>query len=79
MLLTYAGDPGRYYPTLGITPVPGQEYDLAAHPRDGLWLPEPEPDPEPEPADQPEPESTTTPAPETTPARRRMKKEATDA
>lgn len=45
MLFTYVGDPDRYYPTLGITPVPGQDYDLAADPGDGRWEPEPTPEP----------------------------------
>ncbi|AUG78094.1 hypothetical protein CFP65_3294 [Kitasatospora sp. MMS16-BH015] len=40
----YTGpDDGRYYPTLGITPTPGQTYELAADPGDGAWTPAPSP------------------------------------
>ncbi|MDH6123443.1 hypothetical protein [Kitasatospora sp. GP82] len=39
---TYSGpDDGRYYPTLGLAPVPGRAYDLGADPGDGAWTPAP--------------------------------------
>jgi len=34
---TYTGDEGRYYPRLGLTPEPGQTYDLDEDPADGRW------------------------------------------
>ncbi|HWU23263.1 MAG TPA: hypothetical protein VN088_17120 [Nocardioides sp.] len=34
---TYTGDEGRYYPTLGLAPVPGETYDLPKDPGDGRW------------------------------------------
>ncbi|MER6064830.1 hypothetical protein ABT167_27385 [Streptomyces sp. NPDC001792] len=37
MQLTYTGDEGRYYPTLGLAPVPGETYDLPENPGDGNW------------------------------------------
>ncbi|WP_035799862.1 hypothetical protein [Kitasatospora mediocidica] len=38
----YTGpDDGRYYPTLGITPTPGQNYELADDPGGGAWTPAP--------------------------------------
>lgn len=37
MQLTYTGDEGRYYPTLGLAPEPGETYDLPADPGDGYW------------------------------------------
>lgn len=84
MLLTYTGEPDRYYPTLGLTPTPGQDYDLAAHPRDGRWQPEPAPPPEPEPAgeDATGPDAGPQAAAEdepVAPARRRTRKESPDA
>lgn len=33
----YTGDQGRYYPRLGLTPEPGQSYDLEEDPGDGRW------------------------------------------
>lgn len=39
MRLTYTGDPGRYYPRLGLTPEPGQTYTLTDDPADGRWEP----------------------------------------
>lgn len=36
---TYTGDEGRYYPTLGLTPEPGQAYELDGDPGDGRWTP----------------------------------------
>ena len=33
----YTGDEGRYYPRLGLTPEPGQSYDLDEDPADGRW------------------------------------------
>ncbi|MFC1410509.1 hypothetical protein ACEZCY_14720 [Streptacidiphilus sp. N1-12] len=42
---TYTGDEGRYYPTLGLTPEPGDVLELDRNPGDGRWTP---PDPEPE-------------------------------
>lgn len=33
----YTGDEGRYYPRLGLTPEPGQSYDLEEDPGDGRW------------------------------------------
>jgi hypothetical protein len=35
--LTYTGDEGRYYPTLGLAPQPGETYDLPGDPGDGCW------------------------------------------
>jgi hypothetical protein len=35
---TYTGDAGRYYPDLGLEPVPGQEYELDTAP-DGRFEP----------------------------------------
>ena len=35
--LTYAGEPGRVYPSLGLEPVPGESYDVAVDPEDGRW------------------------------------------
>jgi hypothetical protein len=43
---TYTGDEGRYYPSLGLAPEPGQEYELDRNPGDGRFDP---PDPEPVP------------------------------
>ncbi|MEU8906507.1 hypothetical protein [Streptomyces mirabilis] len=43
MQLTYTGDEGRYYPTLGLAPQPGETYDLPNDPGDGCWLPEEKP------------------------------------
>ncbi|MET8627932.1 hypothetical protein ABZW30_30035 [Kitasatospora sp. NPDC004669] len=41
---TYTGpDDGRYYPTLGVAPTPGQSYDLDVDPGDGAWTPAPPP------------------------------------
>lgn len=37
MKRTYTGDPGRYYPSLGLEPEPGKEYDLDTDPKDGRW------------------------------------------
>lgn len=37
MQLTYTGDEGRYYPTLGLAPQPGETYDLPDDPGDGCW------------------------------------------
>ncbi|MGW1892144.1 hypothetical protein ACWCP6_18070 [Streptomyces sp. NPDC002004] len=37
MQLTYTGDEGRYYPTLGLAPEPGESYDLPKDPGDGYW------------------------------------------
>lgn len=34
---TYRGDAGRYYPQLGLTPEPGETYELERNPGDGLW------------------------------------------
>lgn len=31
-LFTYAGEPGRYYPTLGLAPEPDATYELEAAP-----------------------------------------------
>lgn len=47
---TYTGDEGRYYPTLALTPEPGQAYQLDRNPADGRWTP---PDQEPAPAPEP--------------------------
>lgn len=35
--LKYAGPEDRYYPTLGITPIPGDVYELDHNPDDGQW------------------------------------------
>lgn len=46
---TYTGDEGRYYPSLGLAPEPGQDYELDRNPADGRWTPDdPEPEPEPD-------------------------------
>lgn len=46
---TYTGEPGRYYPTLAVTPVPGETYPLERKPRDGRWqTPDDKPEPAPE-------------------------------
>ncbi len=37
MKLTYIGEPDMVYPTLGLEPVPGQDYDLDEAPLDGRW------------------------------------------
>lgn len=37
MKLTYTGDPGRYYPSLGLEPEPDKAYDLDTDPGDGRW------------------------------------------
>lgn len=58
---TYTGDEGRYYPRLGLTPEPGNAYELEKNPGDGRWTP---PDPEPElPADEATPPVADSPAP----------------
>lgn len=41
---TYTGDPDTYYPTLALTPAPGNAYELDHNPGGGDWTP---PDPEP--------------------------------
>jgi hypothetical protein len=41
--LKYTGDAGRYYPTLGITPIPGDVYELESDPADGRWAETAEP------------------------------------
>jgi len=35
--LTYIGEPYMVYPTLGLEPVQGQEYELDEAPLDGRW------------------------------------------
>jgi len=35
--LTYIGEPDMVYPTLGLEPVQGQEYELDEAPLDGRW------------------------------------------
>jgi len=35
--LTYIGEPDMVYPTLGLEPVPGQDYELDEAPLDGRW------------------------------------------
>lgn len=57
---TYGGDPERYYPALGLTPEPGESYELDRNPGDGRWTP-PDPDPAP-PEPEPEPARTSAPA-----------------
>jgi hypothetical protein len=47
---TYTGDPGRYYPTLGVEGVPGETAELDDDPGDGRWEPAGDP---PEPPDAP--------------------------
>lgn len=37
MHLKYIGPEDRYYPTLGITPIPGDVYELDHNPDDGQW------------------------------------------
>lgn len=37
MHLKYIGDEGRYYPSLGISPIPGDVYELPHDPEDGRW------------------------------------------
>lgn len=37
MKLTYIGEPDMVYPTLGLEPVQGQEYELDEAPLDGRW------------------------------------------
>ncbi len=37
MKLTYIGEPDMVYPTLGLEPVPGQDYELDEAPLDGRW------------------------------------------
>lgn len=39
MLFTYTGEPGRYYPALGLQPTPGESYTLDGDPGDGRWKP----------------------------------------
>lgn len=51
----YTGDPGRSYPSLGVTPDLGQVVDLDADPGDGRW--EPAGDSPQPPAVEPEPTS----------------------
>jgi hypothetical protein len=53
---TYTGEPGRYYPRLGLRPEPGAAYELAANPDPARFDP---PDPAPEPP-EPEPETRQT-------------------
>ena len=67
---TYAGDPGRYYPSLALTVNPGDTADLDANPGDGHWTPpDPYPSPAPEPpAPAPPPDVPDVPAPATDPA-----------
>jgi hypothetical protein len=57
---TYTGDPGRYYPRLGLSPEPGGSYELDANPGDGRFEP---PDPKPEAAPATAPEQAEVPAP----------------
>lgn len=64
---TYTGDEDRYYPTLGLTPVPGESYDLDRNPGDGRFDP---PDPEPVKATEPE-EATTAAAGASTAAKKK--------
>lgn len=40
MKFVYKGEPNRYYPTLGLSPFPGEAYDLDADPGDGRWTAE---------------------------------------
>jgi len=35
--LTYIGEPDMVYPTLGLEPVQGQDYELDEAPLDGRW------------------------------------------
>lgn len=37
MKLTYIGEPDMVYPTLGLEPVQGQDYELDEAPLDGRW------------------------------------------
>jgi len=64
--MTYTGESGRYYPTLGLAPEPGSTYEIAADPADTRWTAVP--------VTSPTPKKTTTttapadPAPVTEPA-----------
>lgn len=42
---TYTGDPGRYYPTLGLKPEPDGQYELKRNPDPDRFTP-PDPDPQ---------------------------------
>ena len=37
MHLKYTGPSDRYYPSLGITPIPGDVYELPEDPNNGHW------------------------------------------
>ncbi len=56
MKLTYIGEPDMVYPTLGLEPVQGQEYELDEAPLDGRWATVgTDPKPITPPADKPDP------------------------
>lgn len=40
-MFSYTGDPGRYYPDLGVSVDPGDEVELNQAPNDGRWAPVP--------------------------------------
>ena len=63
--LIYHGEPDRVYPSLGLTPVPWESYDLAEDPQDGRWTPAESAPTPPPPAPEPAPEPTTEPTTET--------------
>lgn len=72
MKLTYIGEPDMVYPTLGLEPVQGQEYELDEAPTDGRWATVGT-DPKPITPDKPDPVEPTqtagnTPPPAQTPA-----------
>jgi hypothetical protein len=58
--LTYIGEPDRVYPSLGLTPTPGESYDVAEDPQDGRWGAVSAPG---APAPTPAPAAAPTPAP----------------
>lgn len=56
MKLTYIGEPDMVYPTLGLEPVQGQDYELDEAPLDGRWATVgTDPKPITPPADKPDP------------------------
>ncbi len=66
MKLTYIGEPDMVYPTLGLEPVQGQEYELDEAPLDGRWATVGT-DPTPITPDKPEPAEPTQTAGSTPP------------
>lgn len=73
MKLTYIGEPGMVYPTLGLEPVQGQEYELDEAPLDGRWAtvgtdPKPITPDKPDPADPAQTAGNTPPPAQEPPA-----------